>query len=68
LLNPLIEPLASVKRRNSFLLALLLPITIGFNFKIHVADFFDSEHSLCEYIPKIIEDAGRRQLSESTGA
>jgi hypothetical protein len=50
LLNPLIEPLASVKRRNTFLLALLLPITIGFNFQIHVADFFDSEHSLCEYI------------------
>jgi hypothetical protein len=46
----------------------LLPITIGFNFQIHVADFFDSEHSLCEYTPKIIEDAGRRQLSESTGA
>jgi hypothetical protein len=49
LLNPLIEPLAFVARRTAILSALLLPITIGFIFEIHVADFFDSEHSLCEY-------------------
>jgi hypothetical protein len=40
--------------KNSFqqpgVVLLLMPFTIGSKTPIHEADFFDSRHSLCEYI------------------
>ena len=40
--------------KNSFqqpgVVLLLMPFTIGSKTPIHEADFFDSHHSLCEYI------------------